>query len=490
MGDLIHLRGWQREANRHIFARDPLTGKRLHRIYLYGTGRKNGKTTCPGAGVAIYGLTMEAEGGEVYSLANDRDQARYLFGIARRMVELDPELSEEIKLYRDAMEHSASGSVYRVLSAESYSKEGFSPTLVLYDELHAAPTRDLFDVFSLAMGSRPEPLMLIPTTAGVMSTRTEDESICYQLYQYGIKVATGQIIDPTFGMAWWEPPPEADHRDEKVWPLGNPGLGDIVGLDDMRSAIKRTPESEFRTKRLNMFVPTEDFWLPAGSWEACKDPRFTWRQDDHDLETLSHLDGLDRKLPIAVGIDVGLHNDNTAVVCAQRQGDKVQLRTRVWANPHPRDSAAFDSWYLPLDEVVAYLRRLRTEFPESAARIEGRRVPGPAFVYDRYGLASTELALEGERGYALIPINQQGGWMVAASRLFYEQVQTVGIQHDGDPTLAAHLRHVVPRQVSESGWRLEKASDSKKIDAAVAAVMATAQALEEAPRPERRAFLA
>ena len=136
---------------------------------------------------------------------------------------------------------------------------------------------------------------------------------------------------------------------------------------------------------------------------------------------------------------------------------------------------------MPLDEILGHLRTLRREFPASAVRIDGVAIPGPAFVYDRYGLASTELALEAEH-LALIPIAQQGGWMVEASRRFYEAVLGGLIEHDGDPTLASHLRNVVPRQVGESGWRLEKASRAKKIDAAVAAVMAVSQALERPPR--------
>jgi phage terminase large subunit-like protein len=149
---------------------------------------------------------------------------------------------------------------------------------------------------------------------------------------------------------------------------------------------------------------------------------------------------------------------------------------------------------MPLDELQQYLRDLRKLFPASAVKVDGTSRPGPAYVYDKWGLASTELALEAERGFSLIPVPQQGGWMVEASRRFYEAVMEERVQHDPsdefDATLTAHLRHVVPRQVGESGWRLEKPSESKKIDAAVAVVMAVSQALEEAPRPQFRAFVA
>lgn len=392
------------------------------------------------------------------------------------MVEQNPELEAEVRIFKgvNLLEHMPSGSTYRAISAEAYTKEGLSPTFLLADELHAWPNRDLFDVLQLAMGARRDPLFLILTTAGVMSTRTEDESVLYQLYNHGLSIIRGEVDDPSFFMAWWGADEDASHRDERVWAMGNPGLGDIVDIEDLRSAIRITPESEFRIKRTNLFVPSEDFWLPADAWGSCTSPD----------------DALDPKLPVAVGIDIGIVHDASAVVVAQKQAeDRIVLRGRYWINPHRIGTIAHEEWRMPLDELLQHLRDLRLAYPMSAVRIDDVPVAGPAFVYDRYGLASAELTLEAER-MALIPVPQSGGWMVEASRRFYEAVLEGRISHDGDPTLAAHLRNVVPRQVGESGWRLEKASKSKKIDAAVAAVMASSQAMEAVPRSRFQAFAA
>lgn len=469
-GDPLIPRPWQRLALRHLFARHP-DGRRIHRRAVYSTPRKNGKTSLA-APIALYALTSGDAGGQIIGCAADRDQARLMFRHARRMVEMDADLSEECRLYRDAIEHISSGSVYRVVSSEAYTKEGLSPTLVLADELHAWPTRELFDVMALAMGARRDPMMLVVSTAGTMSTRTEDESILYQLYQHGLAIIRGEVTDPTFGMVWWGADEEADHRDERVWRIANPFLGDGLDIEELRSTIRITPESEFRTKRLNTFTPVEDFWLPYGAWDACKG-------------TVT----MDPKAPVAIGVDVAIVHDASAVAVAQRQGEEVALEVRTWLNPHPPESAAHDDWRMPLDEIVQHLRDLRKRYPTSAVKVDGVPVPGPAYVYDRWGLAGTELALEREGGFALVPIAQASGWMVEASRRFYELVRDGRIIHDGDPTLAAHLRNVVPRQVGESGWRLEKAAKSRKIDAAVASVMAVSQALEEAPKQRFRAFL-
>jgi len=78
--------------------------------------------------------------------------------------------------------------------------------------------------------------------------------VCYSLYQYGQKIARGEMEDPSFWMAWWEAPEEMDHKDPETWKLANPGFGDLSSPEDFESAVKRTPEAEFRTKRTNFWA--------------------------------------------------------------------------------------------------------------------------------------------------------------------------------------------------------------------------------------------
>ncbi len=53
------------------------------------------------------------------------------------MVELDPHLSQVIKVYRNVLEVPATGTTYRALSAEAFTKEGLNPHKVIFDEVHA-----------------------------------------------------------------------------------------------------------------------------------------------------------------------------------------------------------------------------------------------------------------------------------------------------------------------------------------------------------------
>ncbi len=108
------------------------------------------------------------------------------------------------------------------------------------------------------------------TTAGVKTDSTGQDSIAFSLYNYGKRVASGEVEDPSFFMAWWEAPAESDHRDPETWKIANPGFGDLSDPQDFESAVRRTPEAEFRTKRCNQWVSSQVSWLPTGTWEACK----------------------------------------------------------------------------------------------------------------------------------------------------------------------------------------------------------------------------
>ena len=153
-GETFRLRRWQeRDIIRPLFSTDPATGRRRYRTCLLMMPRKNGKTELAAA-LAIDGLLLDGEqGAEVYSAAADRDQAALCFNVAAQMIRADDELSAacEIVDSQKRIVHRKSNSVYRAISAEAYSKHGFNASRVIYDELHAAPTRELWDVLALSL---------------------------------------------------------------------------------------------------------------------------------------------------------------------------------------------------------------------------------------------------------------------------------------------------------------------------------------------------
>jgi phage terminase large subunit-like protein len=451
-GELLHLRDWQKELLNYALARRP-DGRMKHRVALIGMARKNGKSALA-ASMGLSALTLGGNGSEIYSCAADRDQARIVFGTAKRMVELDPELSSMFTLYRDVIEYKDKGSVYRALSAEAYTKEGLNPSpIVIFDEVHAQPNRELWDVMSLAGGARSDSLLLGITTAGVKTQANGQDSLAYSLYQYGQKLVKGELVDPSFFFAWWEPKnPEADHRDKQLWIESNPGFADIVDAEDFESAVLRTPEAEFRTKRTNCFVSTTTAWLPTGSWEALID---TERTPEPGEEVILAFDG-------------AFSNDSTALVAWLTGGDKPHLMVvGIWERPDDAEQG----WHVPVAEVE---QTIIDTFRNS--NFQTREI-----VFDPARWQRTFMILD-EQGMPVVSYPNSAERMVPATQKFYEAVVNQSFTHDGDERMARHITNCVTKQ-SSRGVMVAKASSKRKVDAAVAAIFGYDRATQP-PEPK------
>jgi phage terminase large subunit-like protein len=404
--------------------------------------------------MGLSALTLGGNGSEIYSCAADRDQARIVFGTAKRMVELDPELSSMFTLYRDVIEYKDKGSVYRALSAEAYTKEGLNPSpIVIFDEVHAQPNRELWDVMSLAGGARSDSLLLGITTAGVKTQANGQDSLAYSLYQYGQKLVKGELTDPSFFFAWWEPKnPEADHRDKQLWIESNPGFADIVDAEDFESAVLRTPEAEFRTKRTNCFVSTATAWLPTGSWEALIDAERTPEPGED----------------VILAFDGAFSNDSTALIAWLLGGDKPHLMVvGIWERPDDAEQG----WHVPVAEVE---QTIIDTFRNSNFQTK-------EIVFDPARWQRTFMVLD-EQGMPVVSYPNSAERMVPATQKFYEAVVNQSFTHDGDERMARHITNCVTKQ-SSRGVMVAKASSKRKVDAAVAAIFGYDRATQP-PEPK------
>jgi phage terminase large subunit-like protein len=440
-GEDLVFRPWQRELTKQLFA-VKADGTLRHRIGLIGLPRKNGKSAWLSA-VALESLVLGAQGGEIYSCAAEKEQAKIVFNTAKEMVRLHPELSELLTVYKDTIHNPKTGSVYRALSSDAFSKEGLNPTLVCFDELHAQPNRELFDVMSLAMGARIEPMLVAITTAGVKSDNSGKDSICFSLYEYGKRIALGEVVDPSFFFAWWEANNDNDYRSESSWRESNPGFNDIVAADDFASAILRTPEAEFKTKRLNIWTSTSDTWLPHGAWDVLS--------DDHEIP-----DGTD----VVLGFDGSFNGDCTAIVAVSIEAVPHIMPVAVWEKPDEADA----SWQIPVLEV------------EDAIRAAATRWQVLEIACDPYRWARTFQVLDDE-GLPVVTFPQTASRMTPATTRFFESVVNKTLTHNGDARLARHIGNAQLRTDNRGSRLAKEAKGSKRrIDLAVSAVMALERA--------------
>jgi len=268
-GQPLELQDWQKDFIVPLFETLNSDGTRRYRTCYVEIPRKNGKTEVA-AGVAAYLFLEDNEpGAEIYIAANDRDQASLVFNEGCAFIEQDPEYAVRCKVLQSVKRVvSKEGySLLRAISAEAYTKWGYNPHGVIYDELHAAPNRDLWDVLTTSFGTRRQPLTFIITTAGY-----DRNSICWELHDYAVKVRDGIIDDPTFLPVIYSAPEDADWTDEKVWHECNPALGTFRSIDEMRTMCKKAQETPalemvFRRLYLNQWTGSVTRWLPMDKWD-------------------------------------------------------------------------------------------------------------------------------------------------------------------------------------------------------------------------------
>lgn len=451
-GELIVLRPWQRQLLNALLAEDK-NGKLKHRAALIGMSRKNGKSAL-GAGLGLWSLFVGPAGGEVYSVAGTREQAKIVFNTAREIVRLDPELSSMARVMTNAIEIPATGSVYRVLSREAGASEGLSPTMVIFDEVHVQPDSELWDVMQLGAGAREEPLIMGITTAGARLDLHGRESHCYKLYNYGKRVAAGEIKDPTFFFSWWEPKAgvQADHRDETVWQEANPGYGDLCSIEDFRSTVLRTSEAEFRTKRTNCWVTSSQAALPHGAWDKLAAPD---RQPDPNAKIVLMADG-------------SFSGDCTAIVAVSVEEKPHVWVVGLWEKP-PDDN----EWRVSIADVEDVFRSTCRSLPVAEAGMDPYRWQRSMQVLENEGLPMLE--------YNMGSVER----MTKAWKVFYDAVLDGQFTHSGDPRLARHVESMVLKYDTKGARPTKDSKVSERhIDLGVCAVAGIERAfwrLENAP---------
>lgn len=271
-GQPFVLLDWQYETLWDVYGTVNEEGYRQHRYAYLEIPKKNAKTTLI-AGLGVYHLTCDPPQGQIYCCAADRSQASLVYKAAVAMIDQDDELGKILKVTesRKEIKNVETGTILKVLSAEAYSKHGINPTVVIFDELHAQPNRDLWDVMTFGAGAaRKEPLWWVITTAGDDPDRN---SIGWEIHEQAIKLRDGEIVDPTWYVKIYGADEDDDIFAEETWYKANPSLGHTISLESVRQealAARNSEASErlFRWLRLNQWIDLKRVgWMPLTLWD-------------------------------------------------------------------------------------------------------------------------------------------------------------------------------------------------------------------------------
>lgn len=491
---------WQEQALRDIFGTVRENGTRQYNLAYIEIAKKQGKSEL-GAALALQGLCADDEwAAEVYGCAGDRQQASIIFDVAVAMVEQNPVLKKHIRpiLSQKRLVYLPTQSFYQVLSAEAYSKHGLNVSRVIFDEVHAQPKRDLWDVMTEGAGdAREQPLIIALTTAGDDPDRG---SIGWEVHQMAIDVLTGKKQDPTFyamvyGLdrenkrIWmgrkWETI-EADVEDEnewrkvwtnpEVWRKVNPSIGHTISEDKVVDQFNRalgnpTKEKNFRWLRLNSWerIKTSK-WLSVDFWDHCK-----------EKINLKRLEGR----PCYGGLDLSSKIDLTAFVLLFPPDEinrKWVVIPRFWIPEEnipervEKDKVKYDIWaqqgYLKTTpgNAIDY-RFIKKEILELRDRFDIQMIG-----FDPWNAMQVATELQDE-GLEMVEVRQGYRTMSPAMKEIETLVRSKKIAHSGHPVLRWNIDNVQVKMDENENIRPVKGKGIERIDGLVAMVNAMVVAM-------------
>lgn len=470
-------------------------------LFLAGEGMvpTHNSPLCAAIANAVFFFDDE-RGQQDYCAAADRDQASIVFRHIQGMIEAEPEMMARVTIYKTTrtVEQAGTGSYIKVLSADANTKHGGNSHLIIVDELHAQPNRELVDVLqtSMASANRVQPLLLFITTADF-----DRPSICNEKYAYACKVRDNIVHDPAFLPVVYEVPKDADWKSEKVWPLANPNLDVSVSRDYLRREClkaKENPayENTFRRLHMNQITEQAERCIPMDAWDACAAPPICAPGQS-----------------VWAALDIGASRDFCALVCLfqddaegepitveieNQNGEKQQyqfvrhsysLQSYFWlpetpVSRNPRMDDQIKAWkkqkyiietpgdVVDYDHVAADITRILNPYALQQFAID----------QGFQGIAITQ-TLQKVYGERVVAFRQGILSMAAPCREMLELLPAKRLRHGGHPV----LRWMASNVAAEKRGGLIKFSKDKsaeKIDGMTAAAMALGVAMTAPPEPQ------
>ena len=490
-GQYLKLELWQKKRIvMPVFGTVNRDGTRTIRTVYIEIPRKNGKTTLA-APIALLLLCADDEpGAQIYSAAADREQASLVFNVAEQMVLQNPTLSKLCKIIpsRKRIVYKPTQSFYSAISSEAYTKHGMNAHGIIFDELHAQPNRELWDVLRTSKGSRRQPLTVAITTSGY-----DRNSICWEQHDYARKVERKIIKDKTYLPVIYSAADKKDNfdkvkwTDEKVWKKANPALGHHRKIEEMREACntaKESPayENTFKRLYLNIWTKQESRWIPMQKWD--RNARYC------EIESL-------RGQKCWGGLDLASTTDIAAfakVFPPAFEGDRYKCLLTFWIPEESmrersrRDKVDYDLWVrqghirATRGNVIDYGEILR-DIKQDAEDYDLQQV-----AFDRWGATKLQQSLT-DAGIEMVSFGQGFASMSSPSKELLTIILSTNMEHFGNPVLRWMADNVVAEQDAAGNVKPSKKKSTEKIDGIVALIMGIDLAVrQENNKPEKSVY--
>ena len=467
-GQRISLDGFQEDFVRAIYRPQDAAGHRLVQQAVLSTARRNGKSLL----MALFVLTHLAGPARrlnsmMLSGANDRFQAAVVFDHIAAIIMMEPRLAFlNVIQSTKRIFNPRTNSVYIAISAEAVTKLGRGPEVVVYDELGSARNRQLYDVLVSGQGATLDPLMVNISTQAQARTHLFSE-----LIDYGAKVATGEIRDPSFVCHLHAAQPGCSLLDEREWKKANPALGKWRSMTEMRTKAQQASllpslEPMFRNLYLNQRVDSISPMIPPMIWDACG-----------GAPELKHF----AKRSVYGGLDLSTKNDLSALalVCRDEEG-LVHALVWFWTPDEglkeraQRDAAPYAQW---VDQKLLTTTPGRVIDYGFIVKELARATTGmsalEAINYDRWGIERFKKEAD-DQGctFPLIPCGQGFKDMAPCVSALEDLLLSEKLRHGGHAVLTMCASNAVAETNPVGQRKFTKAKSTGRIDGVVALAMA------------------
>jgi phage terminase large subunit-like protein len=468
-GKPLRLMDWQRfvYANLYGFVEAGTKVRRFRQAFI-AVPRGNGKTTIV-APAALYSTFMEREGGaEGYAAAVTRDQARILFDMAQQMVRRTSRIQKpphSVKVMVNAIFQEHTASRFAPISSDAKALDGLNVAIAVCDEIASHKTQQVYDVLRTAMGKRQQPLLI-----GITTATDNTAGIGKQLWDYSLRVLEGiQDDDRLFSLIY-----TADAKDdpwhEDTWRKVNPGWGQSVMPDAIRSFAKQarnnaSQESIFKTRHLNIWVGADDALFSMRHWQECKDPSLSI--DDFAGQ------------PCYIGVDLASKTDLTAIGIVFPDGNGYAVFARCYLNQDAVNEArnpSYPGW--ARDGQLIITPGNETDFMRIEADILElcQRFQVQAVAFDPWNAVQLSQRLMAE-SVPMVEMRQNVQSFSEPTKELDAATRAGRLRHDGNGPLAWCISNTVGHYDARGNVMPRRSRDQNKIDATMAVIMGIARSM-------------
>ena len=455
------------------------TGKRRFKKAYWQVGRKNAKSQSLACVSSYEAMALGENMSEIYIGATKAEQSKIVWKETAAQIKGADFLKGKYKIAYGKIEHLKSSSFIEALSKDANkSGDGFNPQCGIIDEYHAHKTSEIYDVLDSGMGARPQPLIMIITTAGF-----ELQHPCYSVeYLYVSKILdpNNPIENEEYFVMVNELDKDDDIKDEKNWEKANPILCSYEeGRSYLRGQLKAAldvPEKmrNFLTKNMNIWVDQRDNgYMNMSKWKECES-KIDWERY--------------RGKEAIIGVDLSAKIDLTSITFETKEEDKYLIKSHS---------------FMPEDTMDA--KRKTDKVPYDLWEKQGWITTTPGAVVDysfiksfikdkeeRFGVIIKEICadpwnatqfmqdMEAE-GYEVVEIRQGIQTLGGPTKDFREQTYQKNIIHDGSPVLTWATGNAVTRQDANENIMLDKSKSTDRIDPIASAINSHVRAMVVQP---------